>query len=202
MYSVYKHTCPNGKIYIGITSREPKERWNSGYGYRTNQHFWNAIQKYGWKNIKHEILYEDLSEQEAYNLEIQLIAKYDTTNPDKGYNHSTGGECITSGVKFSEEHRKRISEKLKGRTLSEETKLKLSRVNKGTRGDRVQCVETGKIYRNAQQAQEETGIHFKSIQRAASGYYQTAGNLHWKFVDVDKRFIVDVKNKRGLTVTF
>lgn len=33
MYSVYKHTCPNNKVYIGITSRKPEKRWKNGYGY-------------------------------------------------------------------------------------------------------------------------------------------------------------------------
>lgn len=28
-YSVYKHTAPNGKIYIGITSMKPENRWNN-----------------------------------------------------------------------------------------------------------------------------------------------------------------------------
>ena len=30
LYSVYKHTAPNGKVYIGITSRKPEYRWNNG----------------------------------------------------------------------------------------------------------------------------------------------------------------------------
>ena len=28
-FCVYKHTTPSGKVYIGITSRKPKERWDS-----------------------------------------------------------------------------------------------------------------------------------------------------------------------------
>jgi hypothetical protein len=27
MYTLYKHTAPNGKVYIGITSRKPESRW-------------------------------------------------------------------------------------------------------------------------------------------------------------------------------
>lgn len=29
-YVVYKHTCPNGKVYIGITSQKPEHRWKKG----------------------------------------------------------------------------------------------------------------------------------------------------------------------------
>lgn len=27
MYSVYKHTSPSGKVYIGITKQKPVKRW-------------------------------------------------------------------------------------------------------------------------------------------------------------------------------
>ena len=70
MYTVYKHTTPSGKIYIGITSNDPKYRWKNGYGYMNNKYFFNAIKKYGWNNISHEILFTGLSEEEAYSKEI------------------------------------------------------------------------------------------------------------------------------------
>ena len=79
-YVVYKHTCPNGKVYIGITCQNPKERWKNGYGYRNNDHFFKAIQKYGWNNIKHEIIYKNLIQQEAEEREKYLIYIFDSTN--------------------------------------------------------------------------------------------------------------------------
>ena len=61
-YIVYKHTTPNNKIYIGITKHDPKYRWlNNGRGYKEQSTFFNAILKYGWINIKHEILYNDIA---------------------------------------------------------------------------------------------------------------------------------------------
>ena len=46
-YTVYKHTSPSGKIYIGMTCQKPKDRWGKdGNGYK-GQPFYNAIQKYG-----------------------------------------------------------------------------------------------------------------------------------------------------------
>lgn len=33
MYIVYKHTTPCGKVYIGITSKTPSQRWQNGKGY-------------------------------------------------------------------------------------------------------------------------------------------------------------------------
>ena len=62
-YKVYKHTFPNGKIYIGITSKKNvKRRWgNGGSGYKDQTYMRNAINKYGWENVKHEILYEEFN---------------------------------------------------------------------------------------------------------------------------------------------
>ena len=44
-FTVYKHTTPSGKVYIGITSVDVKDRWMSGHGYRHNSYFENAIKK-------------------------------------------------------------------------------------------------------------------------------------------------------------
>ena len=72
-YCVYKHTAPNGKVYIGITSQDVLARWNHGNGYKNNKHFFSAIVKYGWDNIRHEILYDDLTKEDACKKEIGLI---------------------------------------------------------------------------------------------------------------------------------
>ena len=87
-WTVYAHIAPNGKMYVGITSREPEKRWEYGWGYRTSSHFFRAIKKYGWNNFQHEIIASGLTEDEAKNMEILLINKLDLTNPCKGYNKS------------------------------------------------------------------------------------------------------------------
>ena len=47
-YTVYKHTTPNGKVYIGMTGRDPEDRWRNGAGYGQTVPFARAIKKYGW----------------------------------------------------------------------------------------------------------------------------------------------------------
>ena len=90
-YWVYIHTCPNDKKYVGCTKQaRPELRWKEGKGYLFNVHFSQAIQKYGWDNIKHEA-WELTSESEMYYAEKYLIAYYHTTKSRFGYNHRTGG---------------------------------------------------------------------------------------------------------------
>ena len=133
MYTVYKHTTPSGKVYIGITSREVEKRWNNGYGYQQNKHFYSAIQKYGWENIKHDILFEKLTQQQAFEKEIEMIRLYKSNDRRFGYNKSTGGESTVKGArwKLSKECVEKRAQKLRGRKLTEEHKKKLSEAHKG-----------------------------------------------------------------------
>lgn len=148
MYTVYKHTTPSGKVYVGITKRKPEKRWDNGNGYKENEHFYRAILKYGWENIEHEIICQaPMSAAQAGAVEKSFIALYDSTNPNKGYNHSIGGEYGFSGMHHSAEARKKMSESHKGRIpwnkgkkvqispnkgkhLSAETRRKLSEAHK------------------------------------------------------------------------
>lgn len=92
MFTVYLHTSPNGKMYAGITSKTPHQRWGyQGAGYKENKHFWSAIELYGWDNFKHEIVASDLPLSDACKLECDLISKYNLTDPKFGYNQTSGG---------------------------------------------------------------------------------------------------------------
>lgn len=64
-YCVYMHTFPNGKVYIGQTKQNPKYRFKNGNGYKGCTYVYSAIKKYGWENIKHEILIDNLSREEV-----------------------------------------------------------------------------------------------------------------------------------------
>jgi hypothetical protein len=110
-YTVYKHIFPNNKIYIGITSKKPEIRWNNGKGYKLCPLMNKAIQKYGWNNVKHEILFINLTKKQAEEKEIQLIKEHKCNNRKYGYNIENGGNCCGT---HSEETKRKIGAKSKG----------------------------------------------------------------------------------------
>ena len=116
MYSVYVHeNIVNGKKYVGITSCDVKIRWKKGYGYSDQLPIGRVFRKYGWDGFTHEVLYDDLSEEEAKAIEIELIREFGTQDPARGYNICAGGEGVT-GWHPSESTRAKISESAKKRT--------------------------------------------------------------------------------------
>ena len=123
-YILYMHKNKvNNKRYIGITCQTPSQRWRNGLGYQSNQYFFRSINKYGWDGFDHIILKENLSLDEACQLEIEYIKKYNTTNPSLGYNLSLGGDIPPMTGKH---HTKESNEKNRiahlGKKVSEENK--------------------------------------------------------------------------------
>ena len=106
-YIVYKHISPSNKVYIGITKQTLKARWNNGHGYKRNEYFTNTIKKYGKDNFKHEILFNNLTLNEAKKLEIKTIAFYDSTNRNKGYNITIGGDPCNKGLTEEQKRERR-----------------------------------------------------------------------------------------------
>ena len=112
-YVVYRHIFPNGKSYIGITCFKPyHRRWTSGNRYRKQPKMNHAIEKYGWENVRHEILFCELSLSDANRLEQEMIMKYDSIS--NGYNISIGGGG-NHGHKCSNETKRKMSLAHKGR---------------------------------------------------------------------------------------
>lgn len=135
MYTVYQHKNKiNGKIYIGITMQTPEKRWGTnGNNYKSSPHFYSAIQKYGWDNFEHNILFERLSYEEACQKEQELIKQFNSMNREFGYNSTSGGDIFV----MNNETKQKISQSMMGNTnglghpCSEEKKRKISAAQKG-----------------------------------------------------------------------
>ena len=144
-FTVYKHTTPSGKVYVGITGLNVHQRWGSqGNGYCENKHFWSAINLYGWDNIVHEIVATGLSKYDACRLEEQLISEFRSYDPNFGYNQTYGGQHnlpnFETRLKLSQcskekwtrpEYREKMLNSLIGHPVSDETRKKISVANKG-----------------------------------------------------------------------
>ena len=131
-YTVYKHTSPNGKVYIGITSQKPEYRWRNGKKYAHNEHFTAAIQKYGWENFKHEILFEGLTREDAVRKEVELIAYHKSNRREYGYNITPGGDHY----QHTEESRRKIGLAGIGRRHTEDTRRRMSENRRGEKSNR------------------------------------------------------------------
>lgn len=103
-WCVYIHIFPKSitghdydKYYVGITSQGVSRRWRpDGSGYNNQKYMRNAIKKYGWDNIQHEVIADNLTFEEANGLEQTLIKQLDCFGK-YGYNRSDGNDEI--GVK-------------------------------------------------------------------------------------------------------
>lgn len=188
-YCVYKHIFPNNKVYIGITCKKPIYRWNNGNGYKkTSSYMYNAIKKYGWENIKHEILFEGLTKQDAENKEIELIKLYKSNDCKFGYNLMSGGHCSRHG----ELTKQQISKHSKGKKLSEKTKEQISKTMKllykdgiPERRKKILRCNDKKIYDSITQASIELNIPTSNIVACCKGKRKTAGGYVWQYQNKD-----------------
>lgn len=110
IYSLYIHIVPKeisgydwDKYYVGITKQDLTKRWGTnGHGYY-GQPFWNAINKYGWNNLKHVVVSNLCTELNACELEQDIITYLKSTNQKYGYNVHAGGfggssDNLNSGI--------------------------------------------------------------------------------------------------------
>lgn len=180
---LYRHTSPSGKVYVGITSKSVNKRWNGGRGYKTCIYFYNAILKYGWDNIKHEILFTDLEEKRAKSLEIELIRHYKSLGIS--YNMTNGGDGYL-GYNPSKETRSKISNSSKGRThvCSEEARNKISKAVDYKKSKVSQFTLEGEYLRSfssANEAEKFTSVSRGAILRCCKGKVKRAGNFIWRY---------------------
>ncbi len=187
-YTIYKHTCPDGKVYIGKTKRNPASRWRGGKGYIQNERFWAAINMYGWDNICHEILYTGLTEQEANEKEIELIELYQARDCQHGYNTYVGGALSSYGIHrtLSEETKQKMRESSywKNHKITDEMKQKMSAAKKGKPAKnrkRIVCIESGEVFLSITEASKHFNVCPSAISNCLSGLAKRAAGVSWKY---------------------
>lgn len=208
-YIVYMHVNKiNQKKYIGITKNLPEERWVNGNGYK-RQAFYNAIQKYGWDNFDHVILFDNLTQSEACEKEKEMIFYYQSNNKSFGYNVSPGGENghndlwndpeyrivqtrerkdRWNDVQFREKHAQSMKVAMENDSYKQKQSIKTKeRWDNGEFSDifckPVMCLETGIIYKSVKEASDKTDIHRTDIGKCCNKEQKTAQGYHWVFYD-------------------
>ena len=116
MYYIYRiRNLINGKTYIG---QHRYKKLNDSY-LGSGKLIKRAIEKYGKENFKKEILEKNISTIELANDFEQMYILFERAKGKAEYNLADGGYSHT-GVKASEETRRKQSEAHKGKKLSEE----------------------------------------------------------------------------------
>lgn len=116
----------NGKVYIGQSVCIEK-RWEQ---HRTkcfnpncsqyNGYFYRSIRKYGLENFSFFVL-EECSKEKLNEREIYWISYYDSSNPNKGYNLTLGGDnAATYCPKLDREKANQIKSFLEEPVLSQQ----------------------------------------------------------------------------------
>lgn len=202
MYTLYQHKNKiNGKIYIGITSRLPQERWGqNGGNYCSSPHFYSAIKKYGWDNFEHNILLENLTRDEASIKEKEYIKLFHSNEREYGYNETSGGEInfelsiearkkkskamlgnLNGKHPCSEATKKKISKALKDKKFSEEHKEKLRIAARNRKSPHCSEEKKDKLRNNYPNMKKvyckETDTVYKSVQECARELNLYATNI-------------------------
>lgn len=202
-YTVYVLRDQDGKVYVGTTSLPVKARWNNGNGYRFCAPLWEKIQSQGWESIVKEIVATDLDCDSASRMERALIAKFDSTDPMKGYNTDLGGVFShrrvseasrkkmsdmklgpsnpNYGIHFSEERKRKLSMSNMGQKRSEETREK---IRKSREKPVIQLSVDGHViavYDSAVKAGIATGAQPGHITKVCKRQRSTAGGFAWVY---------------------
>lgn len=143
-WTIYMYTFPNGKKYIGATTRPLIHRQGSDWSnYKRCKLLYDAIQEFGVDSIDQTILFEGMMENRiAAELEAFFIEMYKTNatryfNPSYGYNQTDGGEGTTK-KQISEERRAQLRSQMDafhiaklGTHPTEETRRRQSEAHMG-----------------------------------------------------------------------
>ena len=178
-------------VYCLTFPYDCEKRWNNGIGYHAAP-FYKEIKRVGWHNIKHEILYSNLTVEQACDLEKIVIADFDSANPEKGYNIQKGGGY---NGRHTEETKKKISQSESLKYKSPEHRKHLSESKQGTKHPQARPVYQYDIdgrflkkwdYMN--EAAKALGASRGAISAVCHGHQKRASGFIWSYEDRGDRY--------------
>lgn len=196
-----------GKKYVGQTCQTLEERaGKDGSGYKNCSYFFSAIKKYGWENFVGEILEDGLTLEQANEREQYWISQLNTIAPN-GFNLAVGGDNHTAhqltrqkiseagkGRKQSEHCKEALRKSRLGSHHSEESRRKMSEKQKGKNHNPDRTYQSKPVrqytkdleliaeFPSTHEAARQTGIHCGNIGACCNGKYNYAGGFVWVYV--------------------
>lgn len=164
---IYKITNNiNGKCYIG-QSVDIKLRWKTHISNskrdKTNNRFYNSLRKNGVNNFEFEIII--ICDKNMLNyFEMECIKLYETTNPNKGYNLTIGGDCAILTEEGKLNHLKSVQTKENRERVSNQQKELLEDVNEYNK----RCEQLNSVVRRV--PVEYKGIKYNSLIEFADSF--------------------------------
>lgn len=190
---IYMITSPSGKKYIGQTIRSIKERLDEHPRKKDCIAIHNAIQKYGWENMKKE--WYRVPDEDLNFYEEMMVTLLGTLSPD-GYNlKEGGGNCgkhSETTIQKMKESQSGEKNPMFGKTRTDETKKKHS---ESTKGEKNHMYGNGHLIageKNPMFGKTLTKDHRQKISKSRIGKYRGEKNGRSKKVyqyDLDNNLV-------------
>ena len=192
IHYIYQHIRldTNEIFYIGKgTHRKQNYKYYRAFDKKRRNNIWNSI--VNKTNYKVEILFTNLSEEECFNIEIKLIAKYGKIYNKSGTlaNYTDGGE---GQLRFHKNSKKQIEAVKKSREIA----WKLPRTEKQKKALRKNALianpEKAVLqydlnmnfiaeYKSTIEAEKLTGSNHGNISSCCKGKRKTVNKFIWKY---------------------
>ena len=167
MYYLYKITnLLNNKNYIGVTNRNPEERFAEHKRPSSKSFISKAIQSDGVDNFSFEILLTEIEDKDISSLECKYIKKYNSLLPN-GYNADLGG---VEYHKHSDYVKQIISEKGMGNKNSKYVADVLMYDKQGNLLNRFQTAREAARYLGNESKNVSINYCLRGKQKTAYGY--------------------------------
>ena len=165
-YKVYMLRASDGRVYIGMTGQKISNRCRKSC-YIGCPGMKKAIEELGWDSFEKSVLFDNLTMREAERLEKEMIIKFDSTNPAKGFNVALGGNVAG---RHSDVTLQKMSESQKGKEFSANHKKNLRKPKKNGSMRRTikQYTTEGKlvcVYQSLVEAANAVNAFVESIVR-------------------------------------
>jgi hypothetical protein len=169
MAYVYRHIRKDKDqvFYIGIGT-DDKGKYTRAYSKNRNRYWKRIVDK---TNYEVEILFDDITKEEALSKEVEFIQIYGRGDLGLGTlcNLTDGGEGV---VNMSEEGKERLREMRRNTIMPQEQKDRYSEMFKGSgnpNASKIICGKTLKVFGSIQEASEYFKINKHTLRNNLNG---------------------------------